>query len=272
MWRNSRRPVFAIVLAFAVAGCGVAERLTFVRPSTGSREYTQVAPRYDVRGSKRGPDPGDLAMQLAAATMLFQRGELDDAESLARAALKSSPQSGDAITLLGLVANERGDAAAAGRFYRAAASAAPAKGVYANNYGTWLCANGHAVESLAWFDRALADPEYSTPLAALSNAGSCAWRAGQPQRAESRWRTVLAAQPTHVPALAGMARMQFERGEHLEARAFAERWLAQAPEDADGLRLAAEIERKLGDNAAASRYLSRLQGIPSASTTSPPAR
>ena len=83
---------------------------------------------------------------------------------------------------------------------------------------------------------------------------------------------MLAAQPTHAAALAGMARMQFERGQHLEARAFAERWLAVAPVDADGLRLAAEIERKLGDNAAAARYLSRLQGIPSASTTSPPAR
>ena len=109
-------------------------------------------------------------------------------------------------------------------------------------------------------------------LAALSNAGSCARKAGMAPRAEASWRQVLAAQPEHVGALAGMAQLQYDLGHTLEARAFAQRWLAVAPDDPDGLRLAIAIERKHGDNAAASRYLSRLQGISSGSTTSPPAR
>ena len=187
-------------------------------------------------------------------------------------ALAIDSRSAAAYTLLGAIGERQGRSAEAGTQYARAAELEPERGTMLNNYGAWLCANGRAAESLPWFDRALADTGYPTPLGALSNAGSCAWRAGQPQRAEASWRTVLAGQPTHAAALAGMARLQFERGQHLDARAFAERWLAVAPVDADGLRLAAEIERKLGDNAAASRYLSRLQGIPSASTTSPPAR
>ena len=44
------------------------------------------------------------------------------------------------------------------------------------------------------------------------------------------------------------------------------------PEDAAGLRLAASIEQKLGDNEAASRYLSRLQATPPGSPLVPRAQ
>ena len=265
--------VVVVVLGSLLAGaCSRLERLSVVRPTAERGRHTQVAPTYDVsdgRSGKRGANADGL---VRAAADLLRRGDLAAAERTARQALKADAKSADAHTVLGSVAESRGDMAGAGKHYQAAAALAPQAGIHANNYGAWLCANGLAADSLAWFDVALADTGYPTPLAALSNAGSCAWRAGQPQRAEASWRTLLAAQPAHAAALAGMARMQFERGQHLEARAFVERWLAVSPDDADGLRLAAEIERKLGDNTAASRYLSRLQGIPSASTTSPPAR
>ncbi len=262
----------AVAASLMASACSRLERLSVVRPTAERGKHTQVAPTYDVsdaRGSMRGATAAAL---VRAAGDRLRRGELAEAERLARQALQADAKMADAHAVLGSVAEARSDAAGAGKHYKAAATLTPQAGIHANNYGAWLCANGQASQSLAWFDRALADASYPTPLAALSNAGSCAWRARQPERAEASWRTVLAAQPDHPGALAGMARMQFERGEYLQARAFAERWLALAPLDADGLRLAAEIERKLGDNAAASRYLSRLQGIPSGSTPSPPAR
>lgn len=267
MWHEAR--VLAVMaIAALVSGCGVMDRLTFIRPSTGNGKYTQVAPRYDVSGKKRQGN-GDAAMLLASASVLYQRGELVDAEGLARKALKAQPGSGDANTLLGLIANARGDAAAAGKFYQAASAAAPGNGIYANNYGGWLCANGRAAESLDWFGRALADPAYPTPVAALANAGECAAKAGQPERAEANWRGALALDAVNLPALAGMATLEFGRSRYLEARAFVERWLAIAPDDAAGLQLAAQTEQKIGDNAAASRYLSRLQAISPGSTTAP---
>lgn len=269
MLREAR--VAAVALgAMLVAGCGLADRLTFIRPSTGSGKYTQVAPRYDVSGGrKQGQDPGDAPMLLASATVLYQRGQLAEAEVLARKALKAQPGSPDANTLLGLVAGARGDEAAAGKLYQAAASAAPGNGIYANNYGGWLCANGRAAESLDWFDRALADPAYPTPVAALSNAGECAAKAGQPARAETSWRGALALDANNLAALAGMAALEFGNGRYMEARAFVERWLALAPEDAAALGLAAQTEQKIGDNVAASRYRSRLQAISSGSTAVP---
>lgn len=171
-----------------------------------------------------------------------------------------------------LVADARGDAAAAGKHFQAAAKSAPGSGVYANNYGRWLCANARAADSLEWFDRALTDQAYPTPVRALANAGECAHKAGQPARAEASWRAALAIDAADLQALAGMAALEFGQGKHFEARAFVERWLAVAPDDPAALQLATQVEEKAGDNVAASRYRSRLEAISPGLHTAPRAQ
>ena len=84
-----RREFAALVVlgSLLLAGCSQLERLTLIRPSAQHRGYTQIAPRYDVSG-KHGQDSGDAAMLLASASLLYQRGELADAEAMARKAQK----------------------------------------------------------------------------------------------------------------------------------------------------------------------------------------
>ena len=60
-------------------------------------------------------------------------------------------------------------------------------------------------------------------------------------------------------ALATLARLAFDAGRGLEARAFVERRLAAGPADADTLLLASQIEKSLGDTVAAERYVQRLR-------------
>lgn len=254
--------LMALVAALLATGCRKMERFTFIRPSAERGEFTPVAPTYDVSGKPSQTRVDRARPLVVAATDRLRRGELDEAERLAGQALKADPGSADANTLLASIAEARGDAALAGKYYKAATESAPNAGIYANNYGGWLCANAEPAQSLGWFDRALADPTYPTPVFALTNAGNCARKAGQDLRAENSWRRALELQPENLAALSGMASLQLQRGRHLEARAFAQRWLSVAPDDRDGLRIAADIETRLGDNAAASRYLSRLQAIP----------
>ncbi|GHB94568.1 tetratricopeptide repeat protein [Thermomonas carbonis] len=266
--RREAKVMLVAACVFA-SGCSQLERLTIVRPSAARGEYTKIASTYDVSGSStRGRDT-DVTQLLMSASHFYQAGDLAQSQGMAQRALKSDPRSGDAHTLLGAIADARGDGVAAGKHYGKAAEIAPKTGIYANNYGTWLCSNGRAAESLDWFDAAVADPAYPTRGMALANAGKCARQAGQPDRAEANWRQALTLEPGNVPALSGMAALQFSRHQYLEARAFTERWLTAAPVDADGLSLAIQVEQKLGDNAAASRYLSRLQAIPSGSGPAP---
>ncbi len=269
-------PRKALLLALAVvlvaAGCGRLERLSIVKPTASRGDWTQVAPSHDVNDKARKASPMAAQQLLAAATESYLAGRQDLAVQQARGALKADPKLADAHSLLAAIANARGDAAAAGKHYQQAVALEPATGAYANNYGTWLCSNGRAAESLGWFEKALADPNYPTRAGAMANAGTCANRADQPAQAEANWRQALALDPAELQSLAGMARLEFARGRYLEARAFAERWLALSPVDAEGLQLASSIEQKLGDNVAAQRYLSRLQAIPSGSPTAPRAQ
>ena len=103
----------------------------------------------------------------------------------------------------------------------------------------------------------------------LGNAGTCADRAGMPDRAEAYWRQALSLDAAELQSLSGMAALQYSRGRYLDARAFAERWLALAPADAAGLQLASQIELKLGDTAASARYLHQLQALPAGAANVP---
>lgn len=249
----------AVVFVLATGGCAsMSRKFTFLRPDVSRKDYTQVAPDYDVRGGKSRS--GELAAmdRIALAEHRLRSGQYAEAEDEAKAALKLDPKSADAYTLLAVIAGQRGQGAQAGDYYAKAVELAPARGSVLNNYGAWLCGNGRAVESLAWFDRALADPGYATPASARANAGSCAVDAGQLGRAERDLRLALAQDPTNATALAAMARSAFGGGRYLEARAFSQRRLAAAPPTAESLRLASQIEQKLGDNQASARYLQQI--------------
>ncbi len=264
--------MFAACL-LAMTSCRQLERLTIVRPSADRGEFRKVSPTYDVSGkAKKNFEPANARQLVAAASASYEAGRFDQSRQQAQQALKADPQSGDALTLLAALASRSGDTVATGNYYRKALDTSPGNGAYANNYGIWLCGSGHAQESLAWFDKALADQAYPTPTTALANAGSCAQQAGQPARAEASWRQALTLDPDVATALAGMAGLQFDRGQYFEARAFVERWLAIAPEDPSALRLATQIEQKQGDSAAAQRYLLRLQAITPGASTVPATR
>lgn len=246
----------ACVLVLATGCSSMSRKFTFMRPDVSRKGVTQVAPDYDIRGEGNRRTANMAASErLMLANARLRAGEYDQAEAEARAALKQDPKSSDAHTVLALVAGARGQDAQAGPHYAKAAELAPRSGIAANNYGAWLCGNGRAAESLAWFDRALADPAYGSPASARANAGSCALQAGDPVRAERDLRAALQATPDNPTALAAMAQLEFSMGRYLQARAFSERRLAAAPANADVLRLASRIEDKLGDTTAAARYM-----------------
>jgi type IV pilus assembly protein PilF len=246
-----------LVATLAAAGCS---RLTFIKSNPDKRDYDGGhAPSYEVRDSPEVQRRHEARNMLMLAQREFTRGNFDAAEQQARKAAKASPESGDAWSLLALLAERRGRTAEAGDLHRRAAELAPKDGGTLNNYGTWLCGNGHAAESLVWFDRALAAPGYRTPALALANAGACAEKAGQVERAERDLRKAISLDPDNGVALGAMARVAFRTGRFMDARAFSQRHLATGRFDAASLQLASQIEQKLGDTAASARYVRRLR-------------
>lgn len=252
-----RRELLAIVIVVSLTA-GACSRLTFIRQSASPGKYEKISPTYNLRDSDATKRRLSTAEHLGLAQSRLMAGQIDAAETEAKAALKVDPASADAYTLLAVIEDQRGDRDKAGGYYAKTVGLAPTGGIGLNNYGSWLCANGRAAESLSWFDRALLDPGYRQPASAMANAGSCALEAGQTARVERDLRGALQLEPENATALQAMANYQFKTAQYLDARAFSQRRLAAAPANPDTLRLAAQIEQKLGDPKAAARYAQRL--------------
>lgn len=253
-----RRPeaAFALLAAAALAGCGDKG---YVRTSFDHSPGFERTSR-DVRASESGRKRAeDRAARLLAVQQLLAKGRFSDARAEAEAVLKQDERSIEAHTWLAVALEGEGRPAAAGTHYLRAAQLAPANGAALANYGVWLCGQGQASESLGWFDRAIALPGYGNKPLALANAGVCAGKAGQGQRAERDLRRAIAIDPENVVALAELARREFAGGNPMSARAFSERRLAAGPADAEALLLASQIEQELGDTAAAARYVARMK-------------
>lgn len=244
--------LFAI--AMLLAACG---RVTLLRPDTSRGSYRQVAHEVEIRPDADRRTTAVALAQTAEARLVA--GDAASALSAAQRAVKTDPGAAAGHSLVGLSLDALGRGREAGVHHRRAAELAPTHGALLNNYGTWLCGQGREAESLVLFERAWTSPGYATPGTALANAGACALRIGQLDRAGQWSRQAIAAAPADPVALGTLAEVAFRSGRALEARAFVERRLAAAPADAKTLLLASQIEQELGDTVASTRYVHRLR-------------
>ena len=260
---SSHRPrgMALVVIAVAVILASTAcSRLTFVKPDLSRRSMTRTAPEVHMTPDSYDSPSAKARLLVQQGQVALSQGDLVEAGKAADKAIKTAPDDAAAHTLAALVADRRGDATVAGKHYRRAVDLAPRQGGMANNYGTWLCGNGQARESLEWFDRALSDPAYRTPAIAMANSGACAADAGDDAHSARYLAGALELDPENPVALAAMAEREFRAGDAFRARAFSQRRLAAAPADRRSLVLASQIENKLGDTKAAERYVQRLRG------------
>ncbi|MGJ7901454.1 type IV pilus biogenesis/stability protein PilW [Lysobacter sp. 1R34A] len=248
------------LLTVVVLAASACNRLSFIRPNMERKGFKQTAVEYDV-GDKRGRSGGEASAlgRIQSAQSHLIAGDRDKARSEIKQALQFDPKSAEAYSLLAVMAEQDGNNTQAGAHYRKAAELAPDRGAALNNYGVWLCANNRASEAMSWFDKALTDPRYGTPAVALANSGACADKLGQGERADRDLRLALTLDPTNAMALSAMAKRQLRLGNAFEARAFSERRLAVEPITAEALMTASQIEQKLGDTAAAARYVQRMR-------------
>ena len=245
-----------ILLVVAVAS-GCSEKGYLRTSFSNQRGFHRTAQDVEASEKNRGKS-NDVHRDLMEIQQYLAAGEFAIAKREASAVLKKDPNSADGHTYLAVALDNSGDQAGAGKHYLRAVELAPNSGPALGNYGVWLCEQGRAAESLTWFDRAMAIPGYGNQPMVLANAGVCAGKAGEQERADRDLRRAIVLDPANAAALGALAEREFRAGNAFEARAFSERRLAAAPADPRALMLASQIEEKLGDRAAAARYVARL--------------
>ena len=190
----------------------------------------------------------------------MRQGKLEVALEKLTKALAAEPRYTDAHTVIAVLYEQIGDKAKAEEHYRRAVQLRPKSGNENNNYGWFLCNTlGRYDESAVYFEKAVADPFYQTPVVALTNAGACAIKAGKPEAAEKDLRLALERDPNQASALLGMASIQYGKNDFFKARAFIQRYEAVGQASAESLLLGRNIELRLGNASAAVDYTRRLR-------------
>lgn len=207
------------------------------------------------------PDPLIEAARINArlAMEYMKRDQLSVARDKVEKALALNPRDLTVQLAAGLVYERLLETKRAEKHFRLALRADAASPEAQNALGAFLCRNKEFAKGEAIFLKAAGNPLYRTPEVAYTNAGVCARSAGSPERAEKYLRQALSVRSVYPETFVQLAGVLHDRGNHLQARAFIERFLAAAPATPDVLLLGREIEMSLNDRAAADAFGERLR-------------
>jgi type IV pilus assembly protein PilF len=239
----------AVMLALFLGGC----QTTTVRPG----DATAGDGTGELGSPVRRASPGDIYVELGTAYLT--EGQVNEAFKNARKAVLVDPNLAPAHTLLGVLYQHLGQTAEAQKHLSKAVQLAPHDPYALNALGSFLCSQGKPEEGDSYFRRALNNPLYPTPWVALHNAASCEEQEGKMELAERDYRAALRHNPRFAPALLRMAFISFEQEKYLSARAYLQRYAAEAPHTAESLWLGVRTEKQLGDKDMMASYAVKLR-------------
>jgi len=207
---------------------------------------------------KTADEPTDLRKAAETNTALgrqyMDRHQYEIALEKLKRAVAFDKTYAPAHTLLAVLYETLGELDSAAEQYRLAVRYDPSDGDVNNNYAVYLCGRNKSAEADRYFQTAMKDPFYSTPAVTYANAGLCAFRANDLDKAERYLRQSLEYDAEFAPALLPMADLSYRKGDYLRARAFLQRFEAVGVIDASSLLLGYRIENALGDDVSSGRY------------------
>jgi type IV pilus assembly protein PilF len=184
----------------------------------------------------------------------LSQGRLELAKAKFEKALEQDSGLAAAHAGYGLLWSRLGEAEKAERHFKKALRREPHNSEFLNNYGTFLCSQGEYEKAEEQFFAALKDPLYDTPEYAYTNAGRCALKAGEHDKAEGYFGKALKANPRFADALFQMAVVNERRGKDRLAYAYIEQFEKHGSHSPETLWLAMRLAESLGDKNAAASY------------------
>jgi len=203
--------------------------------------------------------PADVYVSLGMEYM--NRGMYDVALEKLRKALLIDASSSNANNVIAVLYDRLGEQALAGQHYEKSVRLSPANSSAQNNYARYLCGIEKFDLADKHFNLALKNPLYKSQLVALTNAGTCAWKAGHLEQAESYYRSVLQRNKTYRLALLQMAKLKFEQEKYLSVRAYLQRFRDVAKHTPASLWLGIQAEAKLANNDSVASYVLQLKQL-----------
>ena len=248
-------PLWVCLLAGALSACGGAVRAPDAQGLQGSTTELKTA-SDETSAEKRA----SIRLQLAIG--YYQERNYDVALDEVKKALAAKDDYADAYGVRALIYTAMGEMALADENYQRAMRLSPRNPELANNYGSFLCQSGRGPQAMPYFEAALKNPMYQSPVKAMVNAGACALKLNNYAAAEGYLLDALRLEPDFPTIHAGLARVYFVRRDYTRAGFFINRLTTLTkPEtlSADVLWLAIRIEHKLGEQATETSLATQLR-------------
>lgn len=181
-------------------------------------------------------------------------GNLETAMEKFNKAIEQDPKNASAYESIAVLYGQLDEQELAEKSFRKALRLDPDDSRTHNNYGLLLCRQGHYIKAEEQFNAAASDLLYHGIAGALTNAGVCANRIPDAEKAEEYFRRALDTDPRYVPALMHMISTMYSQGNYMNARGYLQRFENIAPHSAQSLWLGVRIEDALRDYNASARY------------------
>ncbi len=227
--------------------------------TTSTVDGVQVDAKTAVPGAVEADKKKRAAVRLQLAANYYQSGQLQIAIDTVNAAIALDPSSAQAYGLLGMMQLDAGQTDQSKVNFDHALALEPKNPELNNNYGWYLCQTGHEAESIAYFERAVADPLYQTPVRALQNAGICELRLHQDVLAEQYLQRALRADGTSPMVKFQLAQMYLHERRFDRCDFYFGLLSGSVESTADTLWLGARIAHAKGDKNAERSYKDQLQ-------------
>lgn len=246
--RLARNVVFMVCLLTLCVLWGCADTMM----STGSKPDILTS-SDETDGQKRAK------IRLELALGYLEQGQVTIALDETKQAITADPSSADGYNLRGLIYMRLNDSSLARDSFAKALALAPRDGNILHNYGWLLCQEARYLESVVYFDKALASSGYIGQAKTLLAKGICQLRMGDKVQAESSFLRSFELDAGNPIATFNLASLLFQRKELIRAQFYIRRLNSSDYANAESLWLAAKIEKKLGNNEGVAQLIDRLK-------------
>ncbi|MGR5409000.1 type IV pilus biogenesis/stability protein PilW [Vibrio sp. PNB22_8_1] len=130
-----------------------------------------------------------------------------------------------------------------------------------NNYGTFLCKRGDFPQADQMFNRAIQQPYYYLIPASYENAGFCALKSNNPDKAKYYFSRAIDHDPHRPKSILQLAKIEIDSGNYTDARLRLMRFNQMYGVKRPSLQLMVELEREAGNRVLEQKYQKQLDKL-----------
>jgi type IV pilus assembly protein PilF len=215
---------------------------------------------------EENPDNAEKNVQLALHYL--KEGNPQHALNKVLLALKQNPELDSAYDAAGRIYAEHNQPDLAEKYYKRAIELMPQDATPYNHYGQFLCNEKRFQEAEEVFLKGIKTETANAAEVAYANAGLCAIRVPDLERAAGYFRSALNVNPKMAVPYYQLARIDFKKEQFSQAQRNLQSYLHYGVPTPKSLSLGIEIEGALGDTELQTEYARQLkENFPNAEET-----